>query len=275
MRIRCVDFETTGTGGADAVVEVGWCDVVSVETGDALAWFTEAPESVLVNPGRPIPPEASAVHHIVDEDVADAVSIEVAFRRLNAPEVDIFAAHSVEFERRWFSGAGKPWICTLKAARRVWTDAPSHAAQVLRYALRLPVPRGIEPHRAKGDAMVSALLVAEMLNLGHTVPELIAWVREPALLATLHFGKYVGKRYSDVPSDYLDFLVTKARDIEPDVLFTARHHLRLRHGTPIEPKAKPSPAPTRPAARSAPVAGGLTQRGDGPVEDPSSPSFRF
>jgi DNA polymerase-3 subunit epsilon len=56
-----LDTETTGTGPTDVIIEVG---IVDVE-GNALY-------DKLVNPGRPIPPESSAVNEITDEMVAVA-----------------------------------------------------------------------------------------------------------------------------------------------------------------------------------------------------------
>ena len=50
--------------------EVGWQDVALGEDG---RWelYGEG-GSRLVNPGRPIPPITQAIHHILDEQVADA-----------------------------------------------------------------------------------------------------------------------------------------------------------------------------------------------------------
>jgi len=56
-----LDTETTGTCSSDVIIEVG---IVDLE-GNALY-------DKLVNPGRPIPPESSAVNEITDEMVAEA-----------------------------------------------------------------------------------------------------------------------------------------------------------------------------------------------------------
>ena len=59
-----LDTETTGLGDDARIVDIG---VVDAATGIVLL-------STLVNPGRPIPAEATAVHHIADADVVDAPS---------------------------------------------------------------------------------------------------------------------------------------------------------------------------------------------------------
>src|SRR5262249_61010697 len=64
--IRVIDIETTGTDPAsDAILEIASVDLVR---GGGI---TNAMDT-LVRPGKPIPPGASAVHHIVDEDVQRA-----------------------------------------------------------------------------------------------------------------------------------------------------------------------------------------------------------
>lgn len=63
------DLETTGVRiGKDRIVQIG---VVRLDPdGTRTSWQT------LVQPGMPIPPEASAVHGITDADVADAPTLD-------------------------------------------------------------------------------------------------------------------------------------------------------------------------------------------------------
>ena len=57
--IRVIDIETTGTDPAsDAIIEIASVDMVR---GGGIT----NPIDTLVRPGKPIPPGASAVHHIV------------------------------------------------------------------------------------------------------------------------------------------------------------------------------------------------------------------
>ena len=55
-----LDTETTGTGTSDLIIEVGIVDLDGKVLYDGL-----------VNPGKPIPAESSAVNGITDEDVKD------------------------------------------------------------------------------------------------------------------------------------------------------------------------------------------------------------
>ena len=65
MTVRVIDIETTGTDPeTDAAIEIA--SVVLAE-----GTITNQ-VSTLVRPGIPIPPEASAAHHHIDEDLAGA-----------------------------------------------------------------------------------------------------------------------------------------------------------------------------------------------------------
>lgn len=219
--IRVVDFETSGMKPPEAgIVEVGWYDV-----SDGHVWLA-ATGQYFVNPGHKIPPEAMAVHHIRDDDVALAPSADDVLRRLMVG-ADVFAAHSAAFEQQFFDGGGKPWICTLKAARRIWPQAPGHSNQVLRYWLDLPVSpsAATPPHRAQPDAYVTAWILSALLAAGATVDDMIQWTKEPSLLPRVTFGKHRGKAWTDLPVDYLQWLADKS-EMDADTKFTARHYLQ-------------------------------------------------
>ncbi len=141
--------------------------------------------------------------------------------------VDVFVAHKWSFEAQWLGEhlQGRPAICTYKAALRVWPEAPAHSNQILRYWLK---PRGLDPslasppHRALPDAIVTAHILRELLRVA-TVEELIAWTHEPVLLPRVMFGRHRGCSWSDVPADYLTWVVERS-ELGPDIKFTAEHH---------------------------------------------------
>jgi len=223
--IRVLDFESTGLPPDAAVCEVGWQDVLA-DPQDAGQTILGNGSGSLANPGRPIPPEARAVHHIGDAEVADAPSATAIFEVI-MNGADIFAAHHAAFEQAFFGGGEVPWICTLKAARRVWPEAPGHGNQVLRYWRTLPADPtlAMPAHRAFPDAYVTALLLRDLILSGATIANMIQWTKEPSLLPRVTFGKYRGKEWSDLPVDYLTWIVGKS-DMDEDTKFTARHHLR-------------------------------------------------
>src|SRR5436190_710636 len=78
--IRVIDIETTGIDPAtDAIIEIASVDMVrSGGINNAM--------DTLVRPGKPIPPGASAVHHIVDEDVQNAPALAEVIDRFKGAD---------------------------------------------------------------------------------------------------------------------------------------------------------------------------------------------
>jgi len=229
MLIRIMDVETTGMESTDAVVQIGQCDVRIVDGVGTVGM----PSSMFVNPGRPIPAEARAIHHIRDKDVAGAPSPEVGLAQLMAGPPDAFCAHNNQFDRMFFAGGDRPWICSLKVARRVWPDAPRHGNQVLRYHLGIDDREGFEAwhslpaHRAGPDAYITAWLICEALKCA-TVDQMIEWSSQPSLLpGKIGFGKHRGALWQELPPDYLAWIADKS-ELDADTKFTARHHLKRR-----------------------------------------------
>lgn len=232
MVLRIIDIETTGTDPATArVIEIASVDL---QDDNTLA----NPQEVLVNPGVPIPPESSAVHHLIDADVANAQTIEQVIERFKGAAA--YAAHNAAFERGFLHELlGQPtWVCTYKSALRVWPDAPGYSNQALRYWLKQFEPFGyartaISPHRALSDCIVTACILAQ-IRIGKlaTQEQMTAWTGDPALLTTVSFGKHRGTKYKDAPTDYLEWMVG-AQDMDADRVFTAKHWI----GERAKPKA--------------------------------------
>lgn len=229
--IRCIDVETTSTNEPpdSAICEIGWCDV-AMEPSDDGRWTpvvrADRAQAMVINPGIPITPEARAVHHLSDADVSSGASLRDVLPQM-IDGADFFAAHSSAYEKKFLADllGDKPWICTLKAARRVWPDAPAHSLQVLRYWRDLPTVSGA-PHRAGPDSYVGALILVDLINSGASVRDMIAWEKVPSLLpGAVRFGKHKGTAWRELPSDYLDWIVNKS-DMDEDAKFTASHWLR-------------------------------------------------
>lgn len=222
--IRAIDFETTGIPTETerhAIVEIGACDVLWEPGMPPLVTTTL---SLLCDPGRPIPHEAMAIHHITDDMVRGATGSMAAIDR-----PDYFAAHNADYERQFFN-TEVPVICTYKVALRLWPEAPSHGLQFLRYHLGLEVEaeRCQPPHRAGPDAYLCAALMARILRENRaSLDDMVRWSDGPALLPRLPFGKHKGQKWEDVPRDYLDWIVNKS-DLDRDMKANAKHHLKAR-----------------------------------------------
>lgn len=240
--IRVVDLETTGFDAPKhAPIEIGWTDLADIGAGWDLAWPRYA--QVFCDPGRDIPPEACAIHHIVAADLIGALTWREAVGALDAAisthggelmlgKPVAYAAHSAKMERQWLVPelvGDVPWICTWKCALRLWPDAPGHSNQCLRYWRN---PAGLtreiadRAHRAGPDAYVTAHLLRDMLAQA-PLDDLIAWSAEPALLVRVPFGRSTrGMRWTEVEADFLCWVLD--RDFDEDVMFTARIELERR-----------------------------------------------
>jgi exodeoxyribonuclease X len=232
-----VDTETTGIDPATCrVVELAWvlADLEHVLTAG----------STLVNPGCPIPPEASAVHHLVDEDVASAPTLGQAISQMGDGlrpwgGMAAFAAHNAAFDSAFLPSLQRvrPWVCTYRLARRLLPDAPAYGNQFLRYFLKLQVPeaQGLAAHRALADAYVTAALLRRLVPMAlenaHGCLALEAFVHEldqPILLKTCGFGKHKGTAWAEVPRDYLQWMLGPKgmKDLDVDTRHTAEFYLK-------------------------------------------------
>lgn len=227
MIISCIDVETTGLDPAtDAVCEYGRCDL------DTESLQFAVPFGIPINPQRPIPPVASAVHHLTDEDVKDAMPLADVIALQSKTLSKICAAHKCSFEQGFLSKLlpDARWICTWKIAVKLAPNAPGHKLQELRYWLKLEVDAALarDPHRAAPDAYIAACLLARMIaSKKMTVEEMVAVSAEPVLLPYLNFGKYAMQPCSEIPESYWSWVTGNIADNE-DVLFTARYYLAER-----------------------------------------------
>lgn len=225
--IRVIDIETTGIDPASSeIIEIASVDMVR---GGGI---TNAMDT-LVRPTKPIPPAASAIHHIVDEDVKDAPSFSDVIARFKG--ADFYVAHNCDFEQSFFAARGiqlGPWICTYKSALRVWPELDGHSNQELRYALGRATPfpgfeRGvISPHRAAFDVVVTAAVFEELIKQARW-GKLVQWSAEHALHTRFHFGKYRGKRYQEIATSdpaYLQWIIEKS-ELEEGIKHSAKHWL--------------------------------------------------
>ena len=233
--VRVIDLETAGSGAGD-VCEIGWQDVVQ-DAGGLWSVSETSRGARFVNPGRPISPDTMAVHHILDEWVADAPfwkDVAPTVLRPGTP-VAALAAHRAAFEQRYCTprlSGGATWICTWKCALRVWPELPRFSNQMLRYQRRpegLVHDLGLPAHRALPDAYVTAHHLRDMLN---AVPlsQLIEWSSLPGLLPRVPSGADRGKLWSGVSDDALAIL---ARDRDIDVRFSAETEVARRRGQPL------------------------------------------
>lgn len=236
--LTVLDVETTGLEPPAEVIEIGWQDVI---LDDGVARLGNH-GSRLFGAERGVPPETRAVHHIAPHEIAGlplfgAHDLE---ELLHAGDVaandgappDALVAHNAAFEALWFTPAligQTPLICTLKAALRVWPDAPGHSNSVLRYwlDLALDADRAMPPHRAEPDAYVTANILIALFNAGATGKEMVAWTKLPRLLPTCPLGKFRGEPWPKVDQGFLTWMLNQPT-MEADLKWNAERELQRR-----------------------------------------------
>jgi DNA polymerase III epsilon subunit-like protein len=231
-----LDTETTGTGPGDRLCQLAF--KTSDETYNAL-----------FNPGRKIPAEASAVTHITNKMVADKPAFKESPDYLRIKELledpsTIMICHNAQFDNGMLEREGiKPnaYICSLKVVRYLDKEMKfsQYKLQYLRYFLELEVEAAA--HDALGDVLVLEkffeYVYEEMLkecggDEEATIQKMLEVSTNPSLLSIFSFGKYAGKKISDVASQdpgYLEWLLNQKLqnpDGEEDWIYTLRFNLK-------------------------------------------------
>lgn len=240
--LRVVDIETTGMEPPDAeVIEIGWQDVCRT-SHQSWVFADDEHGSMLFGCEKPCPPEVMAVHHILPWMISgkprfEAQAVEKAMEaRMIGRTADVYVAHNAKFEASFLGGftaldgsSPAKWLCTYKAALRVWPDAPAHTNQTLLYWLGLheeiEEERRHPPHRAEPDAYVTAHILLKLLEHA-TVREMVAWTQEPPVMPTCPIGDWRGKKWADVDAGFLRWMISKP--VEPDLVWNARRELERR-----------------------------------------------
>lgn len=163
-----VDLETTGLlPHADAIVQVG---AVRLRGGGLVPGETL---DLLIHPGRPIPPAATAVHGIDDDAVADAPAAAAVLPRLHAfCEGCVFVAHNAPFDlaflRRHAAASPTRWsfptLDTVLLSAIVFGASETHTLDALAGRLGLAVVPD-QRHSAIGDARLTAEVLARLLPI--------------------------------------------------------------------------------------------------------------
>jgi len=205
--ICIADTETTGIDPAkDSLLEVAQVFMPVDKPDNLIGDWT------YIEYNGVIPPEAKAVHHIVEKDVEHGaercVPRDVHIKAMLDLHHDgyAYAFHNAPFDLGFLPELKDvPVICTYQCALHLYPDAPSYKNQVLRYWLgvepKASMLEGLSPHRALYDSAVTAALLEQMLMLC-SPEDLVELTKRPVLLKTVNFGKYKGESWKNVPSDY-------------------------------------------------------------------------
>ncbi len=160
------DTETTGLSvEKDAIVQLGAVRVLNgrLVEGEVMDTY--------VNPGRPIPPASTRIHHVTDAHVADAPDIAAAGRAFHHFARDaVLVAHNAPFDigllRRFQSEMGVAWphpvVDTVLLSAVVFGTTEEHSLDAVCDRLSITIPPE-RRHTALGDAQATAEVLVKLL----------------------------------------------------------------------------------------------------------------
>ena len=162
------DTETTGLlPDKDEFVQIGALRVVNCQqaAGEVL--------DQLVNPGRPIPARATAVHGVTDAMVTDAPDMAVAGRRFHSFARDaVLVAHNAPFDMAFFHrhatsigvAFDNPVLDTVLLSAVLFGGTEGHTLDEIVQRLEVDLPDEVR-HTALGDAIATRDVFLRMIPM--------------------------------------------------------------------------------------------------------------
>jgi len=237
------DTETTGNQEQDRIIQIGAMIVHSKEKIEVLDELCLAPV--------PISIEAMEVHNITPEIIAgkglyDETNFASKVLELNQKE-NYLIAHNISFDLSMLEKEGfenhYTLIDTLRCAKHLLPQSPSHRLQYLRYALELYQTEQVEArklgivvkaHDAIGDVLVMKLLLSTLVRLTqeqfagiNPMQKLAELTQTPVMMKTFKFGKYKDRAIAEVVTEdrgYLQWMRANL-DLDEDMQFTLDYYL--------------------------------------------------
>lgn len=237
------DTETTGNQEQDRIIQVG---AMIVHGKDEIEIFNE-----LCLAPVPISIEAMEVHNITPDLVAekglyDETDFALKILELNQKE-NYLIAHNISFDLAMLEKEGfknnYTLIDTLRCAKHLLPESPSHRLQYLRYALGLyqieqaeaeNIGITIKAHDAIGDVLVMKLLLSKLVRLTqekyagvNPMQKLAELTQTPVMIKTFKFGKYKDREIAEIVNEdkgYIKWMRSNL-DLDEDMTFTLDYYL--------------------------------------------------
>jgi len=178
--ISDIDFcviDTETTGGSPQLNRIIDVAVLQFKDGEIVDKFQS-----LINPQRPIPAWVTQLTAINNDMVKDApLFSDIAEPLKKILDRGVFTAHNANFDygfvREEFSRLGMPFerplCCTLKLARKLYTDIPSRSLGMLCDYLLIDI---WDRHRAFGDAEATVYVLKDMLRVAKEKHQIETWM---------------------------------------------------------------------------------------------------
>jgi len=237
------DTETTGNQDKDRIIQIGAMVIHSKEHIDLYDELCLAP--------LPISVEAMEVHHITPDKIQDKIPfIQTqaweAIQQYNVAE-NYLIAHNIHFDLSMLEKEGfesrYTQIDTVRCAKHLLPNSPSHRLQYLRYSLGLHETEEAEAHKlgvtikahdAIGDVLVMKLLLSRLVALAkegfpgvNPMEKMAELTQTPVLLRHFKFGKYKDRKIEEIAQEDSGYLhwMRKNLDLDEDLNYTLGYYL--------------------------------------------------
>ncbi len=223
----CVDCESTGLDPKqDRIIEIA----VATFSWDRILQERET----LIDPECPIPETSQEIHKISQEMIEGKPKIaEVLPELLKLIEGHILVGHGIGFDISLIAEEAKrnqipttiekqSYFDTLRMAR-LYGESPVNSLQQLRHHFNIE-PQGA--HRAMSDVIVNIEVFKQLAKPYKTVEELVLALQKPIRLKTMPLGKHKGRKFEEIPLEYL--LWAERKDFDQDLLYSIRLELKNR-----------------------------------------------
>lgn len=187
-------------------------------------------------PSEPIQYGAMAVHHILDEDLADCIpSSSFRLPRIHGCDVEYIIGHQVDADIKAVERTGQmvaaKGICTLAMARYLWPEADSHTLAAMTYRVAKDKIKARQllqyAHSAMADCEATAILLQAIIDMQHitSIEELYQFSELARLPKYMYRGRQKGQLISSLSDgdllywfqrDDIDQYLSKALQIELD-----------------------------------------------------------
>lgn len=223
----CVDCESTGLDpDKDRLIEIA----VARFTFDQILQRYET----LVDPECEIPQVSQEIHKISSDMLKGKPKVgQILPDVLKMIQGHVIVGHGIGFDIALIAAEAKrnqipnqiekqPFIDTLRMAR-LYGESPINSLERLRQHFNIE-PEGA--HRAMSDVVVNIEVFKYLAKSYQTTEQLFKTLEKPIKLKTMPLGKHKGRKFDEIPLEYL--LWAERKDFDQDLLYSIRSELRNR-----------------------------------------------
>lgn len=223
----CLDCESTGLEPEkDRMIEIA----VARFTFDRILQQFET----LVDPECVIPEASQNIHKISAEMLHGKPKVaEILPQVLKMIDGHILVGHGIGFDIALIAAEAKragietqirqqTHIDTLRMAR-LYGESPVNSLQRLREHFNIE-PEGA--HRAMSDVITNIEVFKFLAKSYKTTEQILQALQKPIKLKTMPLGKHKGRKFDEIPIEYLQW--AERKDFDQDLLFSIRSELKNR-----------------------------------------------